>query len=776
MIFQTSWIILYIFFDFEIPPVVDAATAQKQPFLSGALVYTDWNWTLACNQTFEAKSAATKRCVEPDSATKIQSFDYESGVTTQNLDPDSVASNRNFDPYGINLKQSIDPNNATTNQSFDADSATRIQRFESNNAARNQSFDVDSSSTSQSFDSDSAATNHNFDTDNAVKNQSFKPPSVTLYNEEQCRDQITTFVYSDSLCGVSDLQTFLKSSRKEYTCADRCGREATSGKTRECACDMKCELYSDCCRDFSDVCPEVHAQARLVYSHLMELRVTPFCKETSAVLTIPQSTDLEAENKDINTEGVSSTPRFSTTSPAGTETSSETKFTDQTPTVTPLREKTPITWWDDSPKWHYATFKIIDTTFGVVFRSFMAFRNSQSSQSKGLVVPRVASLDCLSGVPVSSLYGSYIDVLPHCQLVNVRDMKTYPQRRNCYNREMYTVACACAGETRLSTLFDACHGQHSHVTLKKLDTENATIVEHDSVNGNCVYQNNAESFFDEDDTFVETDTSMKLIFLPQFPLSLYKPANQSFGDERPSLPHADSSSLVGPLGDIEYTLILTKFRERRMRCPRFNSQLWYCQVESCIKGALLLPVSPNYLGSEVRQNKCFVPVVAEVKDDGSLGRVPICNCLRVVVAFTSLQIWVVTTNPTRLQWGSCSLQLQLVPEGRTLPRADLLSAKASEPGRFPSTLEAVEKDVQNSLDTKSPLCLEEDITGLRVCLYEREKDLATNITTKALCIKLSLDQARHISKYNSFNSCYEQFSGSEISIIVTMILNLSLYF
>ena len=184
------------------------------------------------------------------------------------------------------------------------------------------------------------------------ENESFYTKSPFSDDERECRNQKTSYVYFKNLCGATDLQKFLQSSKEEYTCADRCGWGSTFGIKRECACDDKCEIYGDCCRDFSAVCPELHSQASVVYSHLKGAFAA--CEEASMVLLgMIKSPFSENVSDDKVSDQIESTvPQSSSMSMVITK-----SYLTDTHILNVVSMESLDIWWHNNFKWYRRLFR-----------------------------------------------------------------------------------------------------------------------------------------------------------------------------------------------------------------------------------------------------------------------------------------------------------------------------------------------------------------------------------------------------------------------------------
>ncbi|KAK3724307.1 hypothetical protein RRG08_043304 [Elysia crispata] len=240
-------------------------------------------------------------------------------------------------------------------------------------------------------------------------------------------------------------------------------------------------------RTFSAVCPELHSQASVVYSHLKGAFAV--CEEASMVLLgmikSPFSENVSDDKVSDQTE--STVPQSSSMSMVIT-----TSHLTDTHILNVVSMDSLDIWCHNNFKWYLTTFQVIDMTFGFTFKNLDSFLLRKSIQSNPYVLPKIATLNCSkeftksSATPMGTFHNKRAaQVLPHCRVLELRNMKS-SFRRNCYNRDLRKVFCMCGmpNDPRgvsSQNIYDACLGEYSNIlftaatTLKKTQQHRSMI-------------------------------------------------------------------------------------------------------------------------------------------------------------------------------------------------------------------------------------------------------------------------------------------------------------
>ncbi|GFN99439.1 hypothetical protein PoB_002594500 [Plakobranchus ocellatus] len=465
------------------------------------------------------------------------------------------------------------------------------------------------------------------------------------YEEIQCQNILTNYSYDQNLCGASDVESFLREKKEQFTCFNRCNHAVTYGNTRDCACDDLCVVHNDCCRDMRQVCTDVYTRGIKIFSHM--IRAVSMCVETS----FASITNRRAEFS-------SSVIPFSTITMATGTTTANTIAENNQKNLMPFKDR------DLKGYFHaFGFFKVADLTYGLFFYNYAAFLSWRAPASKPYFIPKLTELDCSGAQDTVLGYSSASNTLPWCRIASIRDIKTF-FHRSC--RKPKVVGCRCENNQGIwNNLYDSCRGQSNSLGLFNRHSEVAKMLPPYITNtlptniGECIFRKvdiDQENQYSNDD--VVEISSIKMALTPIFDSVIHESqsAMTDTDNERKRVErYSKEVTIVSDKSErqsLEYLVELTNTIEKRLRCPRFNSFLSDCVLEDCAKGALLsfTPLPDKQFGGR----SCILPILAK-------SQMPVCTCLRLMSALNNLHVWGLKFN--HRYHDECSFQLHIRSEG-----------------------------------------------------------------------------------------------------------------
>ncbi|RUS80401.1 hypothetical protein EGW08_011837 [Elysia chlorotica] len=534
-------------------------------------------------------------------------------------------------------------------------------------------------------------------------------PVFTLQYARQnreCFQTATHFVYQHNLCGANDSLSYLDSNKHLYSCENRCGEKArySDVDADQCSCDSICEVFGDCCRDKSLVCPKAYD------AHLR--KATTACSPDAFSIVY---SCLASETAHFETATTDRVRPETQTFPGSTTSFSQPKS---------LKEISSSA----------SSYVVADTSTGIIFKDFEMLKICGGPNAVPYYLPAVVSLDCGSVLDATSTgRNSAIQVLNTCEKRQMSFAIT-PFHRKC--KQTHLVKCKCPGEnTIVDHIHNACMGLNDsvpfyvrHKTLSyllrvafqwndnlpcttisfgpyKSETKGKALISISHVpmvlSGQSSGRNSASSHPQTDPTNTHhvphsTDRSRR-------------------GHVSQSLPgqatlRQTNQPETGRLDDLDFTIVVevSSALERRLLCRSLHSRLSECRLLDCARGAILSRDAGR--AGDFGGSRCLVPSHAEVYG-------PLCWCLKVLVVLSDARAWVVKMRHFREGW--CQITLDVFSqEEEPLEVFELAkSARVPEP-RTTSTpvLSSLFDDMR-----KDSKCPQESAARLpRICLFFRE--------------------------------------------------------
>ncbi|GFO07253.1 hypothetical protein PoB_003375800 [Plakobranchus ocellatus] len=442
---------------------------------------------------------------------------------------------------------------------------------------------------------------------------------ATSYHETECQNVLTSYAYETNACGAPDVDTFLQVAKINYTCSDRCGKTLDSGPFIGCACDERCIIYMDCCRDMSKICPHTYARGKYLYSQVEGLGSE--CVDSTFAVVYP------ATHNDEGTQSLTTSTGYPHTMPAS--------YLGKDTLVFHLGLKNKQDYFHS-----LSLFYVFDLRFGILFYNYAAFLSHRLSGSKPVFIPKITTLDCLNKSLIVQRSRSAGQLLPWCSVEAVSDVHM-PFHRVCSTTEM--VYCRCAKNLIIGdSLVDTCQGHRNVMPLFHRFGRSKyfpTFSNFFSGRPCKIMEMNAGSYIKP----VKTREAIKMRLTP---ILVSASAGMDMVGETDELVTREP---------IEYILEITNVVEYRLRCPQLTSVMSDCELLECAPGAFKIIVQPPHF--QAKGGSCIRPVIAVAARPGIFTALPACSCMRIMSALSSVGRW--TMRPQ----GVCSFDNALFVQG-----------------------------------------------------------------------------------------------------------------
>ncbi|GFO07258.1 hypothetical protein PoB_003376300 [Plakobranchus ocellatus] len=423
---------------------------------------------------------------------------------------------------------------------------------------------------------------------------------ATSYHETECQNVLTSFAYEKNACGAPDVDTFLEIAKINYTCSDRCNKTLEFGPFIGCACDERCVIYMDCCRDMPKICPHTYARGKNLYSQVEGLGSE--CVDSTFAAVYPAT----------HNEGM----RSLTTSTGYPHTMPASYLGKET-LAFPLGSRNIHDYFQA-----LSLFYVADVTFGIFFLNYAAFLSHSLISSKPVFIPKIATLDCLNKSLIAQRSSSAAQLLPWCSVEAVNDALT-PFHRVCSPIEM--VYCRCAENLIIGDfLVDTCQGDSNVMPLFERFRRSKyppTFSNYFKGKPCDILGMNAGSYVKP----IKKRQAMKMRLTPVL---------VSISAAMVVLGERDELVTRKP---IEYILEITNAVEYRQRCPRLTSFMSDCELLECAPGAFKLNVQAPH--SQVKGGSCIRPLMAVAARPGVSPALLACSCMRIMSALSSVGRW-----------------------------------------------------------------------------------------------------------------------------------------
>ncbi|GFO07256.1 hypothetical protein PoB_003376100 [Plakobranchus ocellatus] len=442
--------------------------------------------------------------------------------------------------------------------------------------------------------------------------------SAKSYHETECQNVLTSFAYGANVCGAPDVDTFLEVAKINYTCSDRCGKTLEFGPFIGCACDERCVIYMDCCRDMPKICPHTYARGKNLYSQVEGLGSE--CVDSTFAAVYPAT-------HNEGTRSLTTSTGYPYTMPAS--------YLGEKPLAFPVGQRMVKKYFQS-----LRLFYVVDLAFSIFFLNYAAFLSHGITGSKPVFISKIATLDCLNGSLIAQRSSSAAQLLPWCSMEALNDVHT-PFHRVCQPNDI--VFCPCAENLIIGDrLRDTCQGHNNVMPLFE--------------------RFRRSSYFRGYLNFFNGKVCEMMALRPG---SYVKPVKKREAMKIRLTPVLVSDSvdmdMVGEIDKLvtrnprEYILEMTHATEYRLRCPRLTSSISDCELLECAQGAVKLNVQAHH--SQARGGKCIRPVMAVATRPGVLTALPACSCMRIISALSSVGRW--TMRPQ----GVCSFDNTLFHQG-----------------------------------------------------------------------------------------------------------------
>ncbi|GFO19994.1 hypothetical protein PoB_004649900 [Plakobranchus ocellatus] len=526
---------------------------------------------------------------------------------------------------------------------------------------------------------------------------------ATSNNQTECQNILTQYAYENNACGAADVDAFLEVAKINYTCSDRCGKTLEFGPFIGCACDERCVIYRDCCRDMPKICPQTYARGKNFYSPVEGLE--SHCIDSTFVAVYPATEDDEVARSLTTSTGH---PHTMPTSHQGEE-----------PSAFPLGPRKVKDYFQ-----LLKFFGVVDSTFGIFFLNYAAFLSHRVSRSKPVFIPEISTLDCLNRSLITQRSSSAAQLLPWCSVEAVTDVQT-PFHRVCSPTE--TVVCRCAENLVINDpVVDTCQG-HSNVMPLFERFRRSRFPPNYSIYSGKVCHITSISL----GRYIKPVRKREGMKMRLTPILVSESVGNISEDVKTHNRVGETDELV-TRKPVEYILEMTKAVEYRLRCPRLTSFMSDCELLDCAPGAVKLNVQAHH--SQVRGGSCIRPVIAVAARPGVSPALSTCSCMRVMSALSSVGRWILKPQEV------CSFDNAMFHQGKeqaqdveenfhnmTLSQLNVDSAKIS-PQPF------LEDQLQKALYETENVCFEEKIDRIQICFIGEKRE--DSPVTESMCITL----------------------------------------
>ena len=387
------------------------------------------------------------------------------------------------------------------------------------------------------------------------------PLSAAAYAE--CENTIVSFVEEKELCTRPGDGS---SWHARYTCSNRCGIRKELGNSHDCACDVTCVAYKDCCHDMRSVCPDVYKRGRDTFGHLD--KVDPNCPGLALVLTDVPLTSATEET--LTTQ----------------ELSTNIEFLDY-PHTQGLSLEALFKTFD--------TMLVAETKLGLIFDSYKSPSLYGVAKQQLAFIPRELTFACMTLNLYIQSFRNSLRVLPYCVPTALQDVWTV-LHRPCSTHTL--VSCKCKkGHTMDKYLSDLCQGQNgtvfiterhasikfnviSHFESSRTNQERCEQqTEDDHSDTGVVEVDSAMVFIPMTGTIGREQTAVSIILTLSFvpPANISKPRASGGGVNAGGLGHENNNdTIIGgryneliPAQEFEFVAEFDGLLEKKIRCTGY---------------------------------------------------------------------------------------------------------------------------------------------------------------------------------------------------------------
>ncbi|GFO36026.1 hypothetical protein PoB_006253100 [Plakobranchus ocellatus] len=525
---------------------------------------------------------------------------------------------------------------------------------------------------------------------------------ATSYHEMECQNVLTQFAYEKNACGAPDVNAFLEVAKINYTCSDRCGKTLELGPSIGCACDERCIIYMDCCRDMPKICPHTYARGKNLYSQIEGLE--SLCADSTFAVVYPATHDNEGA-------------QFLTTS---------TGYPSTMPESNPGEESSAFPSGPRKMKEYFQSlsfFYVVDLTFGIFFLNYAAFLTHRVTGLKPAFIPKVTTLDCLNGSLIARRSSSAAHLLPWCSVEAVTDVHT-PFHRVCSPTDI--VFCRCAENLIIGdSLVDTCQGHNNVMPLFERFRRSKYPLKPSNHFTTKVCEIRAIS----PGSYIKPVKKREAMKMRVTPILVLESVDNITGDVKTHNMVHEADELV-TRKPIEYILEITNAVEYRLRCPRLTSSISDCQLLDCAPGAVKLNVQGPH--SQARGGSCIRPVMAVAARPGVSPALPACSCMRIMSALSSVGRWAVRPQ------GVCSFDNAFFHQGKKQAQDveenfyNMTTSQLSVDSSKVTAQPFLDNQLQEALYETENVCLEEKIDQIQICFIGEKRE--DSPVTESICV------------------------------------------
>ncbi|GFO05750.1 hypothetical protein PoB_003225500 [Plakobranchus ocellatus] len=525
---------------------------------------------------------------------------------------------------------------------------------------------------------------------------------ATSYHETECQIVLTHYAYEKNACGAPDVDAFLEVAKINYTCSDRCGKTLEFGPSIGCACDERCVIYMDCCRDMSKICPHTYARGKYLYSQVEGLESG--CVDSTFAVAFP------AKHDDEEKQSLSTSTGYPHTKPKS--------HRGEEPSAFPSGQRKVKDYFKS-----LSSFYVVDLTFGIFFLNYAAFLTHRVTGLKPAFIPKVTTLNCLNGSLIAQRSSSVTHLLPWCSVKAVTDVYT-PFHRVC--RPTDIVFCRCAENLIIGdSLVDTCQGHNNVMPL----FERFRRSKYPLKSSNDFTTKVCEIKTMRTGSSIKPVKKRKAIQMRLIPILLVESVDNITEDAKTHM--IDETDELVTRKPIEYILEITNAVEYRLLCPRLTSFMSDCELLDCAPGAVKLNVQAHH--SHVRGGSCIRPVMAVAARPGVSPALPACSCMRIMSALSSVGRWAMRPQVV------CSFDNALFHQGKeqaqdmeenvynmTISQLSVDSSKVAQP--------FLDNQLQEALYETENVCLEEKLDQIQICFIGEKRE--DSPVTESICVTL----------------------------------------
>ena len=479
------------------------------------------------------------------------------------------------------------------------------------------------------MDSSTVGTRHSWISDTT---SIFPSPSMASIKPENsdCQDVAVDFAYRNNLCaGARNPEHCLSLATSRYTCLDRCGEAPSYGERfSQCACDVSCAAFGDCCRDMADICPDLQNIGKNI-QYPYELHKYTGCNDYVVVYTNDDapSTFNSAPNPPV------------------------------TPSFVSVKKKLPF-----KPRslaeltLPLKRYKVLDLPRKLIFENYFSYGRFRTTNSTPHYIPKVSYLSCSMPHSEADELPTAQEILPWCRVTYLNDAIT-AYRRPC--KEHQLLICNC-GDSRPFTdhVHNVCLGRNISSpyrqtlwnTQVKYGISSSEQIKICSVLKTSALGSSLENVIEQ----YEPQYTMMMRVLPVHKISRTPSKTPGRSIESQKETGKDQHLEVGVKVELSNTL------ERRYHCSSLQNRLQDCRVERCAAGVLLWNGGASHHDHSVGRS-CIIPVEARVFFQRASPPLPYCICINIFLTLNEFGLW---NAGLKIEGGACSVELVTLPSSK----------------------------------------------------------------------------------------------------------------